>query len=255
MTLKIHCTPWSVGGTPEEGTDLFKTIHECGVELKAYTMQHTGVFGEEEDADLLPVSAARASFIADDKTGDDTPGDLKLMKYLANHQHVSCFEHNYATVIVEAPLFSARHLLRHQSYKFNESSRRYTSEKLEFWIPDRVRKQSERNKQGSSDEEANFPIYSWKLSANIGMEMYRSAISEGVCREQARALLPQSMLTRFYMTGNLRSWWSFLNSRLKDDTQYETRVIAQKMKDHLDRLWPEAMGVLLPQKEEGNELV
>lgn len=218
-------------------------------------MQHTGVFGEEEDADLLPVSAARASFIADDKTGDDTPGDLKLMKYLADHRHVSCFEHNYATMIVECPLFVARQIMRHRSFTFNETSRRYTSEKLEFWVPDKLRKQSKNNKQGSLEEYINYPKLDWIEVAVDVLDMYNALIDNGVCREQARALLPQSMLTRFYMTGNLRSWWSFLTSRLKDDTQYETRVIAQKMKDHLDRLWPEAMGVLFPQKDEQNELV
>lgn len=216
-------------------------------------MEHTGVFGEEVDADLLPVSAARASFIADDKTGDDISDDLKLMKYLADHRHVSCFEHNYATMVVECPLFVARQIMRHRSFTFNETSRRYTSEKMGFWIPDKLRKQSKSNKQGSIDEAVPFQTMSWGEASSNAMEAYHLALDNGVCREQARALLPQSMLTRFYMTGNLRSWWSFLTSRLKDDTQYETRVIAQKMKDHLDRLWPEAMGVLLPQKDEQSE--
>ena len=249
---------------------MFKTIHECGVELKAYTMEHTGVFGEEEDADLLPVSAARASFIADDKTGDDIHGDLKLMKYLADHRHVSCFEHNYATMVVECPLFVARQIMRHRSFTFNETSRRYTSEKMGFWVPDKWRKQSKSNKQGSLNEEVDMstPLFGegfYNVYGKSNLETqpkqimescllnYEEMLSAGVCREQARALLPQSMLTRFYMTGNLRSWWSFLNSRLKGDTQYETRVIAQKMKDHLDRLWPEAMGVLFPQKDEQSE--
>jgi thymidylate synthase (FAD) len=232
---------------------MFKTIHECGVELKAYTMEAGEVLGEELDAGYLPVSAARASFIADDKTGEDTEGDDKLMKYLADHRHVSCFEHNYATMVVECPLFVARQIMRHRSFTFNETSRRYTSEKLEFWIPDKLRKQSKSNKQGSLDAEVDYEVLVWKFIANESMDFYSDALSAGVCREQARALLPQSMLTRFYMTGNLRSWWSFLTSRLKDDTQYETRVIAQKMKDHLDSLWPEAMGVLFPQKDEQSE--
>lgn len=216
-------------------------------------MEHTGVFGEEEDADLLPVSAARASFIADDKTGDDIHGDLRLMEYLADHRHVSCFEHNYATMVVECPLFVARQVMRHRSFTFNETSRRYTSEKLDFWVPDKLRKQSKSNKQGSTDEEAEYPKQAWTLIIDELVGIYNDALDAGVCREQARSLLPQSMLTRFYMTGNLRSWWSFLTSRLKDDTQYETRVIAQKMKGHLDRLWPEAMGVLFPQKDEQSE--
>jgi len=232
---------------------MFKTIHECGVELKAYTMEAGEILGEELDAGYLPVSAARASFIADDKTGENTAKDDKLMKSLADRRHVGCFEHNYATMVVECPLFVARQIMRHRSFTFNETSRRYTSEKLEFWIPDKLRKQSKSNKQGSLDAEVDYEVLVWKVVANETMDVYNDALSKGVCREQARALLPQSMLTRFYMTGNLRSWWSFLTSRLKDDTQYETRVIAQKMKDHLDRLWPEAMGVLFPQKDEQSE--
>jgi thymidylate synthase (FAD) len=232
---------------------MFKTIHECGVELKAYTMEDWRMLGEERDARYLPVSAARASFIADDKTGENTAKDDKLMKSLADRRHVGCFEHNYATMVVECPLFVARQIMRHRSFTFNETSRRYTSEKLEFWIPDKLRKQSKSNKQGSLDAEVNYTALTWKIVANEAIDVYNEVLSKGVCREQARALLPQSMLTRFYMTGNIRSWWSFLSSRLKDDTQYETRVIAQKMKDHLDSLWPEAMGVLFPQKDEQSE--
>ncbi len=232
---------------------MFKTIYECEVELKAYTMEAGEMLGEELDAGYLPVSAARASFIADDKTGENTAKDDKLMKSLADRRHVGCFEHNYATMVVECPLFVARQIMRHRSFTFNETSRRYTSEKLEFWIPDKLRKQSKSNKQGSLDAEVDYEVSAWKVVADETMDVYNDALSKGVCREQARALLPQSMLTRFYMTGNIRSWWSFLTSRLKDDTQYETRVIAQKMKDHLDSLWPEAMGVLLPQKDEQSE--
>lgn len=249
---------------------MFKTIHECGVELKAYTMEAGEMLGEELDAGYLPVSAARASFIADDKTGEDTAKDYKLMKSLADRRHVGCFEHNYATMVVECPLFVARQIMRHRSFTFNETSRRYTSEKLEFWISDKWRKQSKSNKQGSLDEEVDMstPLFGKGLhniygESNLATQPkqiiasclfnYEEMLSAGVCREQARAILPQSMLTRFYMTGNIRSWWSFLSSRLKDDTQYETRVIAQKMKDHLDRLWPEAMGVLFPQKDEQSE--
>lgn len=233
-------------------------------------MEHTGVFGEEEPANYLTVSAARSTFIADDKTGENVKADMKLMNTLSNEGHVGCFEHNYVTMVVECPLFVARQIMRHRSFTFNETSRRYTSEKMGFWVPDKWRKQSKSNKQGSLNEEVDMstPLFGegfYNVYGESNLETqpkqimescllnYEEMLSAGVCREQARALLPQSMLTRFYMTGNLRSWWSFLNSRLLDDTQYETRVIAQKMKDRLDRLWPEAMGVLFPinEKREG----
>lgn len=231
---------------------MFKTIHECGLELVAHTtFPDEGVEnGGWDESDWLPVSAARASFGNEDKTGESEEADRKLLKFLADHRHVSCFEHNYATFIVECPLFVRSQIMRHSSFKFNEVSRRYTSEKIEFWIPDKWRAQSKSNKQCSTDtkvEDEDFAVLRYKRAVCESESAFSDLLKYGgVCREQARTVLPQSLLTRFFMTGNLRSWWSFLSSRLKDDTQYETRVVAGRIRDALFDLWPESMKALFP---------
>ena len=226
---------------------------------------------DDLDASFLPVSAARVSFGKEDKTGLDYKADKKLMKFLADNRHVSVFEHNYATFLVECPLFVRSQIIRHRSFTFNEISRRYTSEDIEFWKPTEWRKQSSSNKQASdgpadsdwvirfcaaSDDDGLIPDYETYFVDGTRAEVYRAShkmlrsiysglLTSGVCREQARAILPESLLTKFYMTGNMRSWWSFLSSRLKEDTQYETRVVAEKIKEQLTGLWPDAMNTLL----------
>lgn len=274
---------------------MFKTSEQCQLELVAHTVlaspislggipekfhDHPVNAYAQEYADWLPVSAARASFSREDKTGEDEKADRKLMKFLADHRHVSCFEHNFATFLVECPMFVRSQIMRHKSFSFNEVSRRYTSEKIEFWIPAHVpdaaevslvwRKQAKSNKQCSTEEtvpgntsifnQYGYTTYNQYGAATVSnqyftiteacMRNYEELIKAGVCREQARAVLPQSLLTRFYMSGNLRSWWSFLSSRLKEDTQWETRLVAQRIEKKLREIWPESLNALLGEVNE-----
>ena len=233
---------------------MFKTSEECRLELVSYTMGPEFEEGNEwfnAPANMLPVSAARASFGKEDKTGENPKADMKLLKFLADNRHVSVFEHNYATFLVECPIFVARQIMRHSSFSFNEMSRRYTSDNPEFWIADSWRKQSTSNKQGSTNETVDVlqdgSVLSevYRDAMSFQLVIYNELLKDSLCREQARALLPQSLLTRFYMTGNLRSFWSFLSSRLKEDTQLETRVVARRIDEKLRDLWPEAMYALL----------
>jgi len=236
---------------------MFKTLNECNVQL----VQHMGT-------DLTPCQAARVSFDtttnwkllgwedeedADTRTSVATPiydlhdKDKKLIHYLASHAHMSPFEHQAATFLVEAPLFVAREWMRHRSFSFNEVSRRYTSENIEFWMPDELRKQSESNRQASSDarideEEVHLRNYKWRLEE--ALEDYNDMLSAGVCREQARAILPQAMLTKFYVTGNLRAWAHWWSLRSSDDAQKEIRHYADVLGNELKKLWPNSWEAL-----------
>jgi len=212
------------------------------------------------DANFLPVSAARASFGKEDKTGDDPKADLKLMKYLADHEHMTPFEYNHATFLVECPLFIRSQIMRHRTFAFNEISRRYTSEDICFWKPDSFRLQSKSNKQASVDEPVEVVsilhmedeggcIHTYEEVCKDALRSYNAHISLGVCREQARAMLPQSLITRFYMGGSLRNWVHFLKLRLDSHAQREVQIVARKIESQLRELWPEAMGVLLPIEE------
>lgn len=235
---------------------MFKTINECGLELVAHSVMvnnHPYISHEEYTADMgncdfFPCSAARVSFGKEDKTGKDEAADRKLMKYLADHEHMTPFEHQSATFLVEVPLFIRSQIMRHRTFAYNEISRRYTSEDLDFWVPDEWRGQSESNRQASSD--VRFPVGvdfrdGYYSVCSYALSVYQSMIDDmGVAREQARSMLPQSLLTRFYMTGNLRNWAHFVKLRVDDHAQYEVRVVAERIDEALGKLWPTAWGVL-----------
>ena len=219
---------------------MFKTIEECRLDLVAHTV---GV--DRMDMDNMPCSAARVSFGNEDKTGKDVEKDKKLMKYLADHQHMTPFEYQHATFLVEVPLFIRSQIHRHRAFSFNEISRRYTSEELEFWKPTTFRGQSKSNRQ-ASDGTVDVTGDNWEWYAGIQLGYYNHLLESGVAREQARAVLPQSLLTKFYMGGNLRSWAHFIELRRDEHAQYEVQVVANRIAEKLKELWPnscEALGI------------
>ena len=229
---------------------MFKTIEECRLSLVAHTMavdQDTGIGRADWLEDFLPCSAARVSFGKEDKTGTNPAADKKLMTYLAEHKHMSPFEHQTATFLVEVPLFIRSQIHRHRTFAYNEISRRYTEESLEFWIPTAVRKQSASNRQSSDGvvDEPQLTAMCFESQAKVALNAYNTLLQNGVCREQARALLPQSLLTKFYMSGNLRNWAHFIELRTEEHSQQEVQVVANRIKAKLLELWPTAAGVLL----------
>lgn len=255
---------------------MFKTIQECRLDLVSHTKAvETKVYIEDpslmegvngpcywtDNVDFMPCSAARVSFGNEDKTGDNVEADIKLMKYLADNQHMTPFEYQHATFLVECPLFIRSQIHRHRAFSYNEISRRYTSEDLEFWIPDKWRGQHKTSKQASSDEvvtnihrvleaegktyEADvdpFLLYQNRMKTNL--KLYEDLVSNGVAREIARAVLPQALLTKFYMGGNLRSWAHFIALRRDPHAQFEVQVIAEKIAAKLKELWPESCNAL-----------
>lgn len=235
-------------------TPTFKTIEQCRLELVAYSMPNTNAMF---DMDRMPARAARVSFGGDDKIFEEDDEaeqkDRKLMKYLAEHQHMTPFEYQHATFMVECPLFIRSQIHRHRTFSFNEISRRYTSDELEFWMPTTWRKQSESNKQGSDGEITESEIFQLAdLARGYEQDVYQAAqhyewmLEAGVAREQARALLPQSLLTRFYMGGNLRNWVHFLKLRMDKHAQAEVQCIASRIYQQLYDMWPNSMRALMP---------
>lgn len=221
---------------------MFKTIYECRLDLVAAT---AGIKDDEFvlDMDYMPCSAARVSFGNEDKTGTDKAKDVKLMTYLAEHKHMTPFEYQHATFLIECPLFIRSQIHRHRSFSYNEISRRYTDENLEFWLPDKFRGQHKRSKQASSDEAVETTVdLTWY--AGVALGAYEKMIEDGVAREIARSILPQSLLTKFYMGGNLRSWAHFIELRRDPHAQLEVQVIAQRIADKLKELWPESCKAL-----------
>jgi len=199
--------------------------------------------------DLRPVNAARISFGKQKDKLDDK--DLKLLKYLADNQHMTPFEANVLTVIIECPLYIRSQIHRHRTMSFNEISRRYTAENIEFYIPpiDDFREQSKNNKQaseGSLDLTRAKTMYAaFYAHCQRSLQLYEDLLKNGLSREQARAVLPQNLMTKFYMTGNLRNFVHFLKLRLDPHAQKEVRIIAEQIKQILQDKFPESTKVLL----------
>lgn len=191
--------------------------------------------------DLAVVNAARVSF---SKVSEElTDKDVKLIKYLAEHDHWSPFAHVYIKFKVKAPIFVARQLQKHTvGLAWNEVSRRYVDEEPEFYLPDAWRRKADNVKQGSSNEvvdinqgmDACFPIeIIWH-----SIDTYKSLIAQGVCAEQARMVLPQSMMTEWIWSGSLAAFARVCRLRLDPHTQRETQMIAQQIADYLDIYFP-----------------
>lgn len=200
--------------------------------------------------DLTVVNAARVSFGTESQAFNLK--DAKLIHYLADHKHFSPFEHCVATFIIECPLYIRSQIHRHRTFSYNEVSRRYTSEDaLTFHLPEYWRLQHSSSKQCSSglvleDVSQNTEIDQKVISLlSEAGQLYTRMLELGVARELARAILPQCMMTRFYMTGNLRNWAHFLALRLDSHSQEEVRIIAEQVKSALHSLFPVSLEALV----------
>lgn len=199
--------------------------------------------------DLTTVNAARVSF-GTQKT-ELEPKDNKLIKYLADHEHMSPFEHCTATFLIKCPIYISKQIMRHRTFSYNEISRRYTSKNLEFFVPLVYRKQSTDNRQASEGEVAdNIPALSFEAGVTAAHAMYNTLLDNGVCREQARGILPQCTMTEFYMTGNLRNWSHFLQLRLPKEAQVEVQELAQLIRKELEQIYPVSLSALIPNLQE-----
>lgn len=201
-------------------------------------------------SDLSVVNAARVSF---NKISDEfKESDAKLISYLARHKHFSPFNHSFVTFRIKAPLFVARQLVKHKFMPWNEVSRRYVDEEPEFYLPDIWRKKALNVKQGSSDEAVDVEIFHQDYYENIpedsmeiALESYERMIKLGVCPEQARMVLPQNMMTEWMWSGTLGAYADMLKLRLDPHTQYESRIVAEKIRDKLFPIFPVSLTALL----------
>lgn len=184
-------------------------------------------------SDLTVVNAARVSFAVE--TDEFTGRDKKLIKYLAAHNHWTPFAHVQVQLRIKAPVFVARQLVKHQAgLVWNEVSRRYVDFEPEFHAPEAWRKRAPDKKQGSlletfeGRQEQRFDEKYWDLMTRC-KTIYENMISSGVAPEQARMVLPQSMMTEWYWTGSLAAFARVVTQRISEDAQYECRIVAEKI--------------------------
>ena len=200
--------------------------------IKATYINHMG-------CDMSVVNAARVSFGKKIDRMYTKPEDDKLIHYLAKHKHMSPFGHCFASFHVKAPVFVARQLVKHKFLRWNEISRRYVDSEPEFYMPRSWRGRSEDKKQGSSGE-----WYDEDTDISVGycytacLDTYKELLDEGICPEQARMVLPQSMMTEWYWSGSLDAFADMCKLRCAPDTQAETQEVANKISIQMHKLFP-----------------
>ena len=200
-------------------------------------------------SDLTVVNAARVSFGKRKGKAEFDSSDKKLINYLARHNHWSPFGHCSIQFYIKAPVFVARQLVKHQvGLTWNEISRRYVNTEAEFFEPDVWRGAADDKKQGSSDETINISSHSKRVYQQVLLKAkwtYEDLLKQGVCPEQARMVLPQSMITEWYWSGTLYAFARVCNLRCKPDAQQETREIANMIDKECGKMFPISWGALI----------
>lgn len=209
-------------------------------------------------SDLTIVNSARVSF-GKRKEELDT-NDEKLIHYLIRHRHTSVLEHNFVTFRFKVPLFVRSQHHRHRTWSYNEISRRYTEENLQFYEPKEFRTQHESNRQASNENELINPKIETlhlvndhgfaiqytegyvcdavKTHNQMSVRLYNKMMDVGVCREQARGILPQNLYTEYYGSANLNNILKFVDLRTHEGAQWEIQRAAQAVLQVISELYP-----------------
>jgi len=207
--------------------------------------------------DLTIVNSARVSFGKHKEELDAK--DKRLINYLVKHRHTSTFEHNVATFRFVVPLYVRSQHHRHRTWSYNEISRRYTDVNIKFYQPHGFRTQHESNRQASNADELinpeveldGFEMFSMhsfladdavQFHNQCSLELYNKLIEAGVCREQARGVLPQNLYTEYYGTVNLSNLLNFIDLRTHEGAQWEIQKVAEACLEIAEGLWPVAVG-------------
>ncbi len=200
-------------------------------------------------SDLSVVNAARVSFGKTKETFEDA--DAKLVDYLAAHEHTSPFRHTALTLHVKAPIFVFRQWMKHRiASEFNEISGRYVEfPEDEFFVPEAFRRQAKVNKQGSEGaiDETNREraMATYLESCRGAVAHYKELLSLGVCREQARCVLPLGLYSEVYWTVSLQAVAHFIRLRSDGHAQWEIQQYAAAVRSVVEPLYPVGLKALL----------
>lgn len=201
-------------------------------------------------------NSARVSF---NKWKDEfDESDEKLIKYLASHKHMTPFRHTQVQLRCKAPIFLVRQLGKHQAgLSWNEVSRRYVKTEPEFFEPEVWRSAPEGSiKQGSGSDSVEFLVNDghWSYyhvqslyedSVELCRSLYESMLESGVAPEQARMVLPQSMLTEWIWSGNILAFAHVYKERIAEGAQLEAQDFAKKLDEVIRPKFPVAWSALV----------
>lgn len=204
-------------------------------------------------SDLSVVNAARVSFNKESSyefdiaRGDKklSQKDIKLINYLANHNHWTPFAHAFVSLRIKAPIFVARQMVKHQvGLAWNEVSRRYVDEEPEFWFPKEWRGRPDGSiKQGSGEVVQKYGYPEGLVSAVLSF--YLKSIEHGIAPEQARMVLPQNTMTEWIWSGSLAAFCRVCNLRLDPHAQMESQELAGGIKAVVELLFPHSYAALV----------
>lgn len=196
-------------------------------------------------SDLKVVNSARVSF--GKKSLEFNDKDERLLNRLFKDGHYSTTRHCSMTFHIKCPLFIRDQITKHRAgavvgdWEVNSVSFRYVNtEDFDFWRPRIFRRQSQDNKQGSYGEVEDQRLLEirWEHSAKRHIEDYKFFIEAGVCREQARGMLPEAMFTEFYLTASLQACFYFIELRSEEGAQEEIREYAEAIRYFLSQNFP-----------------
>lgn len=213
------------------------------VKLVSYSqIPHDGFIDKNYDLLDLVSFCARVSNPSNQMNKETSE---KLIKYLIKHKHFSPFEMVNVCLEIETTRDIARQILRHRSFSFQEFSQRYADPTKDLSFETReARLQDPKNRQNSISEGIDDSIkdeWRWRqeeLIENV-IDHYNWAISAGIAKEQARAVLPEGLtLSKMYMNGTLRSWIHYVELRSENGTQLEHINIAKECANVISKVFP-----------------
>jgi thymidylate synthase (FAD) len=206
-------------------------------------------------SDLSIVRAARVSYDAAWRAGEDAGSDARLIRYLWKYQHFTPFESVEFQFEVKAPIFVLRQWHRHRVWSFNELSARYRELPEEFYVPapDQIGAQSTSTKQArvAAEPDAISPSLI-RDACEKAFGAYCALLARGVPRELARSVLPVATYSHMFAKVDLRNLFHFLTLRCDAHAQYEIRVYADAMLRLIRPIVPVAVAAWEERGEESN---
>ena len=202
--------------------------------------------------DLTIVNAARVSYNKRHASFDEK-SDTNLLTYLCQNKHTSPFRHPHISLHIKAPDTCLRQIYKHvvgidasaqdavKDHAWNEISGRYI-EYEDFYIPDIFRKQSKDSKQASYGKSNHQKACKDRFKCGIddAISHYKWLIQHGVCKEQARMLLPFATYSEVHWTASFHAIMNFIELRDHPHAQYETKAYAEVTKEIMYELFPHA---------------
>ena len=202
-------------------------------DIKAELIDHMG-------SDLTVINAAKVSFHKEAKTYSTS--DERLIRYLAVHNHWTPFAHPQITIRESVPMFVARQRFKHMvGFTYNEVSRRYVSTPPEYYVPPVWHEKPEGSiKQGAGGAHKDQKTLKLAYETAVAMcdDIYHTMLNKGVAPEQARMVLPMSMMTEYYVTGSLAAFARAYAQRIDSHAQFEIQKLAVKWNEIIQPLFP-----------------